>query len=263
MRQLIVAVILCTLGATPGMAQKVADDAGPYFGAFGGLGAVSSASMQQKGAVHLNQHFSLPINARGATDDGHAHMAGLQAGYEWSPWGPASANWGVKPAAELEGFYIGRHTSVGELPVMPRFLGTQYVYFPMSAGVVLANAVFTFKTPYSHKIFPYLGIGAGAAFTSVKGSDSANPLEPGINHFNSDPDASDTAFAMQLKVGVKGQLSKNLYLFTEYRYLSISSTSYTFGATDYPGLHLPTASWHVGLGRQHYNFVVAGLQYKF
>src|SRR5690606_7290349 len=119
------------------------------------------------------------------------------------------------------------------------------------------------KTPYSDRIFPYLGVGAGVAFTSVKGSDSANPSEPGINHFNSDPDASDTAFAMQFKVGVKGEISKNLYLFTEYRYLSISSTSYTFGSTDYPGVHLPTASWQVGMGRQHYNFVVAGLQYKF
>src|SRR5690606_2292479 len=115
-------------------------------------------------------------------------------------------------------------------------------------------AVFTFKTPYSDKVFPYLGVGAGAAFISVKSSDSVNPSEPGINHFNSDPDASSTGFAMQFKLGVKGNVSKKLSLFTEYRYLSISSTSYAFGPTDYPGLHLPTASWDVGLGRQRYNF---------
>lgn len=58
---------------------------------------------------------------------------------------------------------------------------------------------FTIETPYSNKVFPYIGVGAGVAFVSIKGLDSANPSEPGINHFNSDPDASDSAFAMQLK----------------------------------------------------------------
>src|SRR5690606_20938403 len=112
-------------------------------------------------------------------------------------------------------------------------------------------------------VFPYIGIGAGMARLSIKGSDSANPSEPGINHFNSDPDASDTAFAVQLKAGFKGQISKNVRLFAEYRYLSINATDYKFGATDYPGVHLPTAPWHVDLGRQKYNLFVAGLQYKF
>ncbi|NYT85612.1 outer membrane beta-barrel protein [Pusillimonas harenae] len=242
---------------------EASGEPGFYMGVFGGLGSAASASMQQKGAVHLNQHLSLPINARGATGDTRVGMGGVQAGYDWGRRGLGGGKWGLKPAVEIEGFYIARHTAVGEMPVTPRFLGTQYVYFPTSTGVVLANAVLTFKTPYSDKVFPYLGVGAGAAFISVKNSDSANPSEPGINHFNSDPDASSTAFAMQFKVGVKGQLSRHLYLFTEYRYLSISSTSYTFGPTDYPGLHLPTASWDVGLGRQRYSFVVAGLQYKF
>jgi len=45
--------------------------------------------------------------------------------------------------------------------------------------------------------------------------------------------------------------------------LSIDATSYKFGSTDYPGLHLPTATWHVNMGRQKYNLFVAGLQYKF
>src|SRR5690606_14376371 len=175
MRHIFLAGFLCAFGAAPCSAQVAASESGVYMGVFGGLGSASSASMQQKGAVHLNQHFSLPINARGATDGGNVWLAGLQAGYEGKRWDFGSSKWGVKPAAELEGFYIGRHTSVGEMPVMPRFLGTQYVYFPMSAGVVLANAVFTFKTPYSDRIFPYLGVGVGAAFTSVKGSDSANP----------------------------------------------------------------------------------------
>ncbi|MGB6104554.1 MAG: outer membrane beta-barrel protein [Pusillimonas sp.] len=259
----LIPMLMCAFTGGACLAAEASNGQGVYLGAFGGLGSAASASMQQKGAVHLNQHLSLPINARGSTSDTRVSMGGVHVGYEWRRQDIGTSSWGLRPAAELEGFYIGKHTPVGEMPVMPRALGTQYVYFPMTAGVVLANAVFTLQTPYSSKVFPYVGLGAGVAFLSAKGTDSANPSEPGINHFNSDPDASASAFAMQFKAGIKGQIAKNLYLFTEYRYLSISSTSYTFGATDYPGVHLPTAPWHLGLGRQRYDFVVAGLQYKF
>lgn len=244
-------------------AGPAAGDQGAYVGAFGGLGASIATSMQQKGQV-LNLPRPLPINASGSTGSStRVSLGGVQLGYEWGRWDLGQSRWGLRPALELEGFYIGKHTLTGEMPVIPRALGTQYVSTPMTAGVVLANAILNIKTPYSDKIFPYLGAGIGTAFLSIKDADSANPSEPGINHFNSDPDASKSAFAMQLKAGIKGELRKNLYLFTEYRYLSIDATSYTFGATDYPGLHLPTTAWRFNLGRQHYNLFVAGLQYRF
>src|SRR3546814_3155395 len=96
-------------------------------------------------------------------------------------WKVGHSKWGLKPAAELEGIYLGKHSPTGTMPVRPRFLGTQYVTIPMTAGVFLANAVFTFETPYSSTVFPYLGVGAGVARISIKGSDSANPSEPGID----------------------------------------------------------------------------------
>jgi len=190
-------------------------------------------------------------------------LGGAHLGYQWDRWNLGQSQWGIKPAVELEGMYIGKHSPMGEMPVRPRALGMQYVTVPLTAGVLLANAVFTFQTPYSDRIFPYVGAGAGVAFLSIKGSDSANPSEPGINHFNSDPDASASAFAVQLKAGFKAEVHKNLYLFTEYRYLSIDSTSYTFGSTVYPGVHQSTDDWRVKLGRQKYNLFVAGLQYRF
>mgnify|MGYP002623007135 CR=1 FL=1 len=98
---------------------------------------------------------------------------------------------------------------------------------------------------------------------SIRNADSYNPMEPGINHFNSDPDSSDTAFAAQFRAGVKSSINKNLSLFAEYRFLTIDSTRYRFGKTDYPGLHLPTTPWHVNPGRQKYNLFVAGLQHRF
>lgn len=265
MKKHLLAGLLAAPGlAAPGFAAELSSNAGVYVGAFGGVGASIATSLQQRGAVHINERFSLPINAQGSTSSSTSiGLGGLQLGYEWDQWRAGNDNWGIKPAVELEGIYIGKHSPTGEMPVRPTALGMQYVTVPTKVGLVMANAVFTFDTPYSERIFPYLGAGAGVAFVSIKGSDSANPMEPGINHFNSDPDASDTAFAIQLKAGFKAEVTKNLSLFTEYRYLAIDSTRYTFGPTDYPGLHLPTASWRVDMGRQKYNLFVAGLQYRF
>ena len=262
----LVAAGLGLIGGAPAMAQSAHDAPGIYLGLFGGGGTAIATSLQQRGAVYLNppqQLPVLPINAQGSTGSGtQVGVGGLQIGYEWRRLNLGD-RWGLRPSVELEGLYIGEHAPTGTMPVRPRALGTQYVHVPTTAGVLLANAVFTLQTPYSRRILPYLGLGAGVARVSIRGSDSANPSEPGINHFNSGPDADDTAFALQIKAGVKGQISDHLSLFAEYRYLSIDSTRYVFGATDYPGLHLPTAAWHVDMGRQQYNLFVAGLQYRF
>ncbi len=261
----ILAALLCMGGVSGAcVAAEPGDEPGIYVGAFGGVGASIATSLQQRGAVHVNERFNLPIHARGSTSSSTSvGLGGVHVGYEWNRMNLGQSSWGVKPAVELEGIYIGKHSPMGEMPVRPTALGMQYVTVPTTVGMVLANAVFTFDTPYSKRIKPYVGAGAGVAFVSIKGSDSANPSEPGINHFNSDPDASDSAFAMQIKAGVKAQVNKNLSLFTEYRYVSVDSTRYSFGATDYPGVHLPTAPWRVDMGRQKYNLFVAGLQYRF
>jgi len=104
-------------------------------------------------------------------------------------------------------------------------------------------------------------VGAGVARLSIQGANSTNPSEPGINHFDSGSDASATAFAMQFKAGVKGEVARNLLLFAEYRHLSLNPTRYTFGETLPP--HLPTDSWTVSLGRQSYNLFAADLQLRF
>ena len=261
----VAAALLIATTCAPCLAES-SGDKGPYIGLFGGLGALTASQLQQKGAVFLRAPQKLPllpIDANGSTSNSTSvAIGGAHLGYEWNRL-TLGSDWGLKPAAEIEGIYIGKHSPTGEMPVRPIFLGTQYVNIPMTTGVFLANAVFTFHTPYTNKVFPYVGVGAGVAFTSIKGADSANPSEPGINHFNSDRDASDSSLALQLKAGIKGEVTRNLSLFAEYRYLSIKSTNYVFGSTDYPGAHLPTAPWHVKLGRRHYNLFVAGLQYKF
>lgn len=245
-------------------ADSPESDAGFYVGVFGGFGSSSSSDLRQQGSVYLTPPLpNLPVDANGSTDGSNGiAIAGIQIGYQWDQW-EIAPGWGLQPAVELEGIYIGKHSPMGTMPVHPSFLGVQYVTIPMTTGVVLPNFVLTLRTPYSDKIFPYVGLGVGAAFVSINGSDSANPSEPGINHFNSDPDASDFAFSWQVKAGLKAEILEDTYLFLEYRYLSIESTSYTFGETDYPGAHQPTTKWNVNLGRQEFNLIIIGLQYKF
>src|SRR5690606_7503883 len=121
---------------------------------FGGVGSAASASLQQKGAVLINQFHSLPIDASGSTGSKHISLGGAHLGYEWQSWRRDGSAWAVKPAVEIEGIYIGKYSPVGEMPVIPRPLGTQYVTIPTTAGILLANAVFTLRTPYSNKVFP-------------------------------------------------------------------------------------------------------------
>ncbi len=255
--------LLCACTTGTSLAADTPDASGPYLGLFGGGGSIASTSLRQQGGFYLPGPLGrrVAVDANGHAGSEHVAFGGIQAGYEWQRMNLGHADWGLKPAVELEGLYLGKRSLAGGLPIDPQVLGTQYVTLPMTTGVLLANAVFTLKTPYSNRVFPYLGAGIGLARVSIKGADSANPNEPGINHFDSNPNASDSAFAWQLKAGVKGEVNKHVSLFAEYRYLSIHATQYTFGETLPP--HLPTDPWDVSLGRQGYNLFAVGLQYKF
>lgn len=255
--------LVCSFGAGACLAADAASERGAYIGLFGGFGSSASTNVRQLGGFYLPAPLTSRVNvdANGQTGTGNVGLLGVQVGYEWSRLPLGRPEWSLKPAVELEGLYIGRHAPVGDMPIDPAILGTQYVTIPMTVGVLLSNVVSTFQTPYSDRVFLYLGLGAGVARVFIQGADSANPSEPGVNHFDSWPDASALAFALQFKAGVKAEVARNLLLFAEYRYLSISSTGYTFGATLPP--HFPTDPWSVSLGRQSYNLVVAGLQFRF
>ena len=234
--------LICSLGSSPCVAADTPSEPGFYVGVFGGAGSASSMSARQEGGFYLPGRLNTRV---GVDTQGEERLrtrwrAGPPGGLRREAPGLRAIGMGPEPAAELEGLYIGQQSPVGDMPINPGVLGTQYVTLPMTVGVVLANAVFNVQTPYSSKIFPYLGVGAGVARLSIQGANSTNPSEPGINHFDSWPDASATAFAMQFKAGVKGEVARNLLLFAEYRHLSINPTHYTFGETLPP--HLPTDS---------------------
>lgn len=244
-------------------AADIADDSRIYLGAFGGIGSLGETSMQQVGTVLTRHPFpDINVDGRGSADSVVAPVVGVQLGYDLGKWNAATTEWSIGMAAEVEGVYLNAEPE-GVLDIHPYFLGTQYVSLPINVGAVIVNAVFTLRTPFSEVFTPYAGIGAGYGAVFIDGSNSTNPSEPGINHFNSDPDASSGGLALQAKVGVKAAISSRWSVFTEFRHIHIGSTEYTFGDTDYPGQHLPTTKWNVDLGEQNYNLWVAGVSYKF
>ncbi|QFY41990.1 hypothetical protein F6R98_04545 [Candidatus Methylospira mobilis] len=242
---------------------------GLYLGIFGGGGNSNNNNFTQSGTALYGDAKGGPlvVNAQGAANSNSTGIGGLHIGYEWAGWmmGQEGARWGLLPSAEFEGYYLGTTQSGQLLNPTPRV--PEHTFsdnFPVNAGVLLTNALFSLRTPYLDTIFPYVGAGVGAAIVSISGANSAqtNPAEPGINHFNSNPNASNWGFATQAKAGVRAEIVDHLSLFVEYRFLYISPTNYTFGTTVYP-THIATTPWNVNFGGMYYNMGAAGIEYSF
>ncbi|MBM4132925.1 MAG: hypothetical protein FJ245_04070 [Nitrospira sp.] len=192
-------------------------------------------------------------------------VGGLHLGYEWPGrrLGKEGSGRGLLPAAELEGYYLGT-TQSGRLDnATPRIPGHAFdSTFPLNMGVFLSNAVLTLHTPY--QVHPYVGGGVGAADVSVSGADAmqVTPAEPGINHFNSNSNASSWALAAQAKAGLRADIVPGWWLFTEYRLLYVGPTNYTFGSTVYPA-HATTTPWNVTFGSMYHNIALAGVGFSF
>ena len=67
------------------------------------------------------------VDAQGKTGGEPVGVLGLEAGYEGKRQTFGPSEWSLKPAAELEGIYIGQQSPVGDMPITPSVLGTQYV----------------------------------------------------------------------------------------------------------------------------------------
>ena len=242
---------------------------GFYVGAFGGGGNTTNNSATQTGTAFFPAASGGPlaVNAHGNTNSDSAGIGGLHAGYEWLGFffGQENSRWNLVPAAELEGYYLGTTLRARQMD-NPTTRVPEHTFdddFPMHTGVILANTVWTIKIPCVDRINPYVGAGVGAATISISSANSSqeNPLEVGINHFNSNPGASDWAFAAQAKLGLRYVFNPHWRVFAEYRFLYLASTNYTFGSTQYT-THVPTTNWNVHLGDTSYNMGAAGVEFS-
>jgi opacity protein-like surface antigen len=246
-----------------------ANSRGLYLGIFGGGGNSTNNNVTQNGTALYSTAKGGPlvVNAQGTPNSNSTGIGGLHVGYEWAGWlmGKEGERWGLLPAAEFEGYYLGTTQNVQMLNPSARI--PEHTFsdnFPINGGVLLTNALLTVRTPYIDPIYPYVGAGVGTAIVSISGANSAqlNPPEPGINHFNSNPNASNWGFATQVKAGIRAEVVEHVSLFVEYRFLYISPTNYTFGSTVY-STHVATTPWNVNFGGMYYNMGAAGIEYNF
>jgi opacity protein-like surface antigen len=240
-----------------------------YVGVFGGGGALTAGNLSQKGTAFISDSSGGPlaVNATGTSKSSAAGVVGGHVGYQWQArlLNHFNPNWTIAPATELEAYYLGGATLSGKdiNNGTTRLIEHDFhVSYPMQSGVFLINALLKFNHANLNTVHPYIGIGIGSALTSVSGASSVqrSPSEPNINHYNSDPSYSSTAFATQPKIGFDYNLSQNSSLFAEYRFLYLSSTNYTFGSTVYP-THVATSNWAVKIGSQYYNMGTVGIRY--
>jgi opacity protein-like surface antigen len=285
--------VFFTMGLISTASLQAAEQAqrGLYLGVFGGGSVSDNNNFTQSGVAYkrvgdgqAHTDYDLLVNVKGSADSKAGAMGGLHVGYEWSeiPMGNSGSEWGLRPALELEGYYLGTSQTGnllnpqtepavwhGEVEASHSLAAGSHTFrntFNLDMGVLLANVVFSFKTPWSNKIYPYIGGGIGAAITSISRSDSkqVDPVaEPTINHFNSDSSASSSSFAAQGKAGIRAEIVEHLSVFAEYRYLHVTATHYTFGATVYPGVHSQTSAWNSNFGAMNFHTGVLGIEYSF
>lgn len=261
------ACALMLLGATAfagSMGTQVPAGSGMYLGVFGGGGAVSSTRLSQFATVLYSeaQGGPLAVNAFGQSDRDSVWLVGARLGYRWldRTW----SSWRVTPALELEGYYLSASLEGDDLNNNTTRLANHdfRVRYPMDTGVFLVNAVLNLDKPDFQRIHPYLGFGMGSAVIAVSNANSTQktPPQPGVNHYNSNPDDTAMALAVQPKLGLQFDWSAQTRLFVEYRFLYLAGTKYRFGSTAYPD-HSPTSNWNVNIGSQYYNVATVGLQY--
>lgn len=239
-----------------------------YVGVFGGGGSLSSTSLTQFGTAFFSpvEGGPLSVNATGRTSSASQWIVGGQAGHYFSDaLLPVMAQWSVLPAAEIEGYYIGKNTvTAGDISSNNTRLPEHNfaVNYSMSAGVGLVNALATFNHPDYVRWHPYVAGGVGAASVAISNASSlqTSPVEA-INHFST-YSASDTAFASQAKVGLSFDCTPHLSIFGEYRYLYLGATNYVVGSTLAAG-HVETTSWNLNMGSQSYNMGIGGIRYLF
>lgn len=252
-----------TMGPAPVTAlEKV------YFSVFGGGGTSNKVKMSQYGTALFPEADGGPlaVNAFGRANSRSVGMVGGHVGYQWGDvfLDALRLPLGLAPAAELEGYYLGKgsfkgHEINNDVTRLPEhdFLVT----YPVSSGIFLANAVLNFNAANYYRWHPYVAAGIGAAVISVSNADSLQvaPLEAGVNHYNANPNDTVSAFAAQTKVGLNFDLCEHISLFGEYRWLYIANTKFAFGSTVYPA-HAATSHWNATLGSQHYNMGAGGIR---
>lgn len=240
-----------------------------YIGGFGGGLFSNSSHLSQIGTAFFLEASggALAVDARGSTKKTSSGFGGVQLGYELSncSFNTGCLGCSIAPALEIEALFSGTHKHKGLLVNPTERLDAHdfLVSFRTNSNTCLVNGILGFNSSCWCGFSPYVGGGIGATHISLKNAYSlqVDPLEEGVNHFNSRRSDCTWAFAAQVKAGVKYQVCNQFHLFAEYRYLFVGKSDYILGSTNYPN-HAVTSPWLLRAKHRHFNAFAIGLQYS-
>lgn len=236
---------------------------GIYFGGFGGWIDPYDLTVTQMGTAFYSEALGGPlaVMAKGTAPGRIKGFGGLHIGYEWIS--KIRPGFRLAPAFELEGSYFAKTAKKADIvnPTERLAIHEFTDSLPMRIGGLLANGILEFNNDY---ISPYVGLGVGVGFVSIHDANSSqiNPIESGVNHFNSDPNDFNTLFATQAKAGLRYRFRKYYRLSAEYRLFYLTSSDFIFGSTSY-STHVATSPWIVKLSGMLYNAFTLGMDFIF
>ncbi len=257
-------ILSCTaLTAQDQQPKNDSEIMGIYFGGFGGWIFPYDLTVTQVGTAFFPESSGGPLDvaAKGKAHGRTKGFGGLHIGYEWM--NKISSGFRLAPALELEGNYFANTAKKADV-INPttRLEAHEFIdTLPMRVGTLLANGILEFNNDY---ISPYIGFGVGVGFVSIHGANSlqVDPLEEGVNHFNSNTNDFNTLFTTQAKAGLRYRFLKHYRVSAEYRFIYLTSSDFTFGSANYPD-HVPTSPWTVRLNGMSYNAVTLGIDFIF
>lgn len=136
-----------------------------------------------------------------------------------------------------------------------------------------AAANLTLSYDFSSKISINGALGVGFTAATLKKAESLQsspaPVDPGyettidnggiiVNHFNTQPNASNNLMFSQFRLGTKIQLVKNLALRIDARGMYMGESKFIFGSTKYTD-HAPTDNWTYMIDKSVTYMITAGL----
>ena len=136
-----------------------------------------------------------------------------------------------------------------------------------------AAANLTLSYNFSSKISINGALGVGFTAAKLKKAESLQsspaPVDPGyetttdnggglVNHFNSQPNASNNLMFGQFRLGTKIQLMKNLALRIDARGMFMGESNFIFGSTKYTD-HAPTDNWTYMIDKSVTYMITTGL----
>lgn len=238
---------------------------GFYINGFTGWG-LSTSSLYQNAIAYnaTSEGDNIYVNAYGNSQNSYLWYGGVTLGYDFT--GTERNNYHITHAVELEGYYFA-NTYIANCQNESFHLEIHdfKITLPSQTGILLGNLLFQYPNQY---LTPYIGIGIGSDMVNIANgySEQTEPEEPGINHFNSDPNDFEWSFTTQVKGGIFHTFTTNymvhVRVFLEYRFLYQSPAVFTFGNTLYPG-QPETSNWKIHLSDRYTNMFGGGIAFIF